>query len=77
MSTYNVDNEEPIAGAPEEEEPSGLQLEKPVLQLSAETRTVEENRMRYLLKSMVSVIVSMDGNWRADRDIDFYHSECP
>ena len=57
MSTYNVDNEEPIAGAPDEEEPSGLQLENPVLQLSAMTRTLKENRMRYVLKSMVAVVI--------------------
>ena len=57
MSTYNVDNEEPIAGAPDEEEPSGLQLENPVLQLSAATRTLNENKLRYLLKSMVPVVI--------------------
>ena len=56
ISTYNVDNEEPIAGAPDEEEPSGLQLENPVLQLSAATRTLNENKLRYLLKSMVPVV---------------------
>ena len=55
MSTYNVDNEEPIDGAPDDVEPSGLQLENPVLQLSAVTRTVQENRMRCLWKSMVPV----------------------
>lgn len=57
MSTYNVDNEEPIAGAPDEEEPSGLQLENPVLQLSAATTALKENRIRYLLKSIVAVVI--------------------
>ena len=57
MSTYNVDNEEPIAGAPDEEEPSGLQLVNPVLQLSAVTRTLKESRMRCLLKSIVAIVI--------------------
>ena len=56
MSTYNVESEEPIAGAPDEEEPSGLQLENPVLQLSAVTRTLREKRTRILSKSMVAVV---------------------
>ena len=56
MSTYNFDNEKPIAGAPDEEEPSGLQLENPVLQPSAVTRTLKEDTIRYLLKHMVPVI---------------------
>lgn len=57
MSTYNVESEEPIAGAPDEEEPSGLQLENPVLQLSAVIRALREKRMRTCSKSMVAVII--------------------